>query len=84
MTDAAGHIPEIGVIIDEVKQPAAGVAVAVDSSFGPSNLTNKDGIPLRMIVYDSTHVRFIARYAPLSPELPAHPPPTYKVRFILS
>ena len=73
MTDAAGHIPEIGVIVDdEVERPAVQA---------PAPLTGENGVPMKMCMYDPSIGKWISG-TPVSDTLP-HPPPTYQVRLYI-
>jgi len=74
MTDAAGHIPEIGVTVeDEVERPAVQVLAP---------LTGKNGVPLRMCMYDMQKVLWISGTGVTTSDRPSPtpPPPTYQVR----
>jgi len=52
MTDAAGHIPEIGVTVDdEAEQPSVQVLAP---------LTGKNGVLLRMCMFDMQKARWIS------------------------
>jgi len=74
MTDAAGHIPEIGVTVDdEAEQPAVQVLAP---------LTGKNGVPLRMCMHDGQITRWISGAGVTTSGRPSATPPspTYQVR----
>ena len=76
MTDAVGHIPEIGVAVDdEAEQPSVQVLAP---------LTGKNGVLLRMCMFDMQKARWISgsgvtTSASGRPSA-TPPPPTYQVR----
>jgi len=73
MTDAAGHIPEIGVIVDdEFERPAVEA---------PGPLTGENGVPMKMCIFDPSIGKWIGGSS-ASDTLPP-PPPTYQVRLYI-
>jgi len=70
MTDAAGHIPEIGVTVDD--EPAVQA---------PAPLTGKNGVPLKMCIFDPSISKWVGGHS-ASDTLPP-PPPTYQVRLYI-
>jgi len=73
MTDAVGHIPEIGVIVDdEVERPAVQA---------PAPLTGENGVPMKMCMYDPSIGKWIGGSS-AADTLPP-PPSTYQVRLYI-
>ena len=70
MTDAAGHIPEIGVTVDD--EPAVQA---------PAPLTGENGVPLKMCLYDASIGKWVGGHSGADT---LHPlPPTYQVRLYI-
>jgi len=67
MTDAAGHIPEIGVTVDD--EPAVQA---------PAPLTVENGFPTKMCIYDASISKWVGGHS--TSEILPPPPSTYQVR----